>query len=250
MRINKFYKLIIAVAVSELAGVVGSFFTVSAIPNWYAGLVKPALNPPGWVFGPVWVALYFLMGISLWLIWSFEGTRDKTRNKTKALWLFAAQLALNAIWSPVFFGAHSIGGALAIIVLLWAAIVLTIFTFAKVSKMAAWLLVPYILWVSFAVYLNFSIWRLNYSRDSNGVFCTQEAKLCSDGSYVSRTGPDCDFTVCPKENLIRIFTPSVNGEITSPLLVSGEARGKKDNPSGLPEHDDALEMPVTSPKVL
>ncbi len=161
MKPSNTLKLVIAVAVSEFAGIIGSFVTSSEITTWYSGLTKPALNPPGWVFGPVWVILYFLMGISLWLVWSFDGARDKTRNKTKALWLFAAQLVLNAIWSPVFFGAHSIGGALAIIALLWAAIVLTIFTFAKVSKTAAWLLVPYILWVSFAVYLNFSIWVLN-----------------------------------------------------------------------------------------
>lgn len=149
-------KLIIAIAVSEMAGVIGAFFTTPSIPGWYAGIVKPAFNPPAWVFGPVWITLYALMGISLWLVW-----KSHSSEKKKAIWLFIVQLALNAIWSPIFFGANSIGNALAVIVLLWAAIVLTILVFKKISKPAAWLLVPYILWVSFAVYLNFSIWMLN-----------------------------------------------------------------------------------------
>ncbi|MDO8676454.1 MAG: TspO/MBR family protein [Candidatus Azambacteria bacterium] len=156
MKLNNTLKLIIAVVVSELAGIAGAFFTISAIPTWYSALTKPALNPPAWIFGPVWVALYFLMGVSLWLIW-----KSDSNEKNKALWLFVAQLALNAIWSPIFFGAHSIGSALAIIVLLWAAIVLTILIFKKISKTAAWLLLPYILWVSFACYLNYAIWALN-----------------------------------------------------------------------------------------
>ena len=164
MRLNNFSKLVIAIAVSGLAGVAGSLFTMPSIPTWYAGIVKPALNPPAWVFGPVWTILYLLMGISLWLVWSSYAKASDGRRKAlikRAIWLFMAQLALNAIWSPIFFGAQSIGNALAVIVLLWAAIVLTILIFKKISKTAAWLLVPYILWVSFAVYLNYSIWQLN-----------------------------------------------------------------------------------------
>lgn len=156
MRINNSFKLVIAVAVSELAGIAGSFFTISEIPTWYSTLTRPALNPPAWIFGPVWVTLYALMGISLWLVW-----KSNSGEKKRAIWLFIVQLALNAIWSPIFFGAHSIGNALAVIVLLWAAIVLTILIFKKISKPAAWLLVPYILWVSFAGYLNYAIWTLN-----------------------------------------------------------------------------------------
>lgn len=156
MKLNNTLKLIIAVAISELAGIAGSFFTVSAIPDWYASLEKPALNPPAWIFGPVWVSLYFLMGISLWLIWK-SGAAEKKR----AIWLFVVQLVLNAVWSPVFFGAHAIGSALIIIVLLWAAIVMNILIFSKISKIAAWLLVPYIVWVSFAAYLNYAFWILN-----------------------------------------------------------------------------------------
>ena len=156
MKLNNTLKLIVAVTVSELAGIVGSGFTSSSIQGWYSTLNKPALNPPSWLFGPVWVTLYALMGISLWLIW-----KSNAGEKKKAIGLFAIQLALNAIWSPVFFGAHSIGDALAILVLLWAAIVLTILVFKKVSKPAAWLLAPYIAWVSFALYLNLAIWTLN-----------------------------------------------------------------------------------------
>ena len=156
MRVNNIAKLLISIGVCELAGIAGSFFTVSSIPTWYSTLIKPALNPPAWIFGPVWVTLYALMGISLWLVW-----RSNSSEKRRAIWLFIVQLVLNAIWSPIFFGAHSISNALAVIVLLWAAIVLTILIFKRISKPAAWLLLPYILWVSFAAYLNFAIWILN-----------------------------------------------------------------------------------------
>ncbi len=156
MKINNTLKLIISIIVCELAGVAGSFFTVSAIPTWYSALHKPALNPPAWLFGPVWVTLYLLMGVSFWLIW-----KSNSSIKKKAIYLFIAQLVTNAIWSPVFFGLKSPGVALVIIVLLWVAIVLNILVFRKISRTAAWLLVPYLLWVSFATYLNFSIWMLN-----------------------------------------------------------------------------------------
>ncbi|MBI4158532.1 MAG: tryptophan-rich sensory protein [Candidatus Yanofskybacteria bacterium] len=156
MHINNPTKLLIAIGVSELAGILGSLFTISAIPSWYSTLTKPALNPPAWIFGPVWTTLYLLMGISLWLVW-----KSNSKEKSKAIWLFAVQLALNAIWSPIFFGAQSIGSALAVIILLWAAIVLTILIFKKISRTAGWLMVPYIRWVSFASYLNYSIWILN-----------------------------------------------------------------------------------------
>lgn len=156
MRVNSLAKLFIAVSVSEFVGILGSVFTISVIPTWYAALTKPALNPPAWIFGPVWTTLYLLMGISLWLIW-----KNDSKEKNRAIWLFAVQLALNAIWSPIFFGVQSVSSALAIIVLLWIAIVLTILMFRKISKTAAWLLVPYIAWVSFASYLNYMLWVLN-----------------------------------------------------------------------------------------
>ena len=158
MRINNFFKLVIAVGVSELAGIVGSVFTVSAIPNWYAGLTKPALNPPSWVFGPVWTALYALMGIAVFLVWRNGWEKKEVK---LALGVFGIQLFLNAIWSIIFFGLHSPGWALVDIAALWLAIVWTMFVFYKISKPAAYLLIPYLLWVSFASYLNYSIWILN-----------------------------------------------------------------------------------------
>ena len=150
--------MVIAIAVSELAGIIGSIFTVSAIPNWYSTLVKPALNPPSWVFGPVWTTLYALMGIAAWLVWKSGWERKEIK---VALGVFGIQLFLNAIWSIIFFGLQSPGWALVDIVVLWFAIVWTMFVFYKISKPAAYLLVPYILWVSFASYLNYSIWMLN-----------------------------------------------------------------------------------------
>ncbi len=158
MRVNNFFKLVIAIVVSELAGVIGSFFTISAIPTWYAGLIKPALNPPSWVFGPAWTTLYALMGIAAFLVWKIGWER---RDVKMALGVFSVQLFLNAIWSIIFFGLQSPGWALVDITLLWLAIVWTIVVFYKISRPAAWLLVPYILWVSFASYLNYSIWVLN-----------------------------------------------------------------------------------------
>ncbi|QQG46550.1 MAG: tryptophan-rich sensory protein [Candidatus Niyogibacteria bacterium] len=169
MKIGNILKLTIAIAVSELAGVIGSFFTVSSIPNWYAGLVKPALNPPAWVFGPAWTMLYALMGISLFLIWKINPSEARVGERRRAVTLFFIQLFLNAIWSIIFFGLHgstwltinNLGWALVDIILLWLAIVWTMVVFYKISRPAAYLLVPYLLWVSFAMYLNYAIWALN-----------------------------------------------------------------------------------------
>jgi translocator protein len=158
MRISNFSKLIITIGVSQFAGVIGSVFTVLAIPNWYSTLVKPALNPPSWVFGPVWTTLYALMGIAAWLVWKSGWERKEVKI---ALGLFSTQLFLNAIWSIIFFGLHGPGWALVDIAMLWLAIVWTMIVFYKISKPAAYLLVPYLLWVSFASYLNYSIWVLN-----------------------------------------------------------------------------------------
>ncbi|EKE07304.1 MAG: hypothetical protein ACD_18C00124G0001 [uncultured bacterium] len=158
MKIKNVHKLIISVIVSELAGLIGSLFTFSAIPNWYSTLEKPVLNPPNWIFGPVWTALYVLMGISAFLIWR-EGWKKK--EVKIALTIFGVQLFLNAIWSIIFFGLQSPAWAFLNIVLLWITIFWTIFAFFKISKLATFLLVPYILWVSFAGYLNLAIWLLN-----------------------------------------------------------------------------------------
>lgn len=158
MKINNFFKLIIAIVVSELAGVIGSIFTIPAIPNWYATLNKPTLNPPAWVFGPVWTTLYALMGIAAFLIWQKGWERKEVK---LALGTFCLQLFLNASWSIVFFGLQSPGLALLNILALWLAIVWTIIVFYRISLPAAYLLLPYILWTSFAAYLNYAIWILN-----------------------------------------------------------------------------------------
>jgi len=158
MKLNNFFKLVIAIVVSELAGIIGSIFTVSAIPSWYAGLAKPALNPPSWIFGPVWTTLYLLMGVAAFLVWRHGLERKEVKT---ALAIFGGQLVLNALWSIIFFGLKNPDAAFIEIVFLWLAILGTIIVFSKISRPAAFLLLPYILWVSFAAYLNYSIWILN-----------------------------------------------------------------------------------------
>lgn len=158
MKLNNTFKLFIAMIGSESAGIIGSVFTAPAIPGWYADLTKPALNPPAWVFGPVWTTLFALMGVAAFLVWKKGLDRKDARI---ALCLFIIQLVLNTLWSIIFFGLHSLGGALIEIIFLWLAILATIISFFNISKTAAWLLVPYLLWVSFATYLNAAIWVLN-----------------------------------------------------------------------------------------
>jgi tryptophan-rich sensory protein len=157
MKINNTFKLIISLIIPQLAGGIGSFFTISSVKDWYPVLVKPALNPPAWVFGPVWTTLFLLIGYALYLIW----TDASGKNKRLAYGSFVIQMVLNMLWSFIFFGLHSPGGALIEIVFLWLAILATIIAFVKISRLAAWLLAPYILWVSFAGYLNWAIWTLN-----------------------------------------------------------------------------------------
>lgn len=152
------FKLVAAIGVSELAGIIGSVFTAPAIEGWYAGIIQPELNPPSWVFGPVWTTLFALMGIAAFLVWK-KGLNH--RGVKIALGAFIFQLVLNTLWSIIFFGFQSPGAAFIEIIFLWLAILATIIAFAKVSKPAAWLLLPYILWVSFAAYLNYSIYVLN-----------------------------------------------------------------------------------------
>lgn len=158
MKNHSWFKLAIAIAVCELSGIVGSLFTVSAVREWYPMLVRPSFAPPSWVFGPVWTTLFALMGVAAWLVWE-KGVKRK--NIRAALGIFIVQLVLNTTWSILFFGLHTPGGALIEIGFLWVAIVASIVAFAKISKPAAWLLAPYILWVSFAAYLNYAFWMLN-----------------------------------------------------------------------------------------
>ena len=145
--------LIIPLAVGGISG----YFTVSAIPGWYQTIQKPSWNPPNWVFGPVWTTLYVLMGIAMYLIW----TQPRTEQRQRALYPNAAQLILNFFWSLIFFNLHAIGWALIEIIILWVVIVQTMFAYDRVYKPAAWLLLPYIVWVTFATILNGTIWWLN-----------------------------------------------------------------------------------------
>ena len=155
---NKFFKLAIAVVVAEAAGIIGAVFTTPAIPVWYATLVKPAFNPPAWVFGPVWTILYTLMGIAAYLIWQ-EGWQKK--QVKDALRTFGEQLLLNSLWSILFFGLKNPLLAFMEILLLWILIIATIMKFYRLNKWAAYLLLPYLLWVSFASMLNAAIVVLN-----------------------------------------------------------------------------------------
>ena len=149
-------KLIISLIIPQLAGAIGSLFTMDSISSWYTTLAKPDFTPPNYVFGPVWIILYFLMGISLYLVWT-----NKTLKSSKPLIIFGVQMFLNALWSIVFFGLESPMFGLLIIVTLWGIIALTIFSFWKISKPSAYILLPYITWVSIATYLNYGIWILN-----------------------------------------------------------------------------------------
>ena len=153
-------KLIAAILICEIAGLIGAVFTTPSIQGWYAALNKPDFTPPAWAFGPAWTTLYALMGIALYLVWKRRGA-GASADANKALFFFGIQLALNVLWSILFFGMHSPLYGLACIIALWAAIALTMLSFYRISRKAALILVPYLLWVSFAAILNFYIWRLN-----------------------------------------------------------------------------------------
>lgn len=193
-------RLFWSIVVCQLAGLIGALFTASAIPEWYGTLTKPDFAPPNWVFGPVWTVLYILMGLALFYVWQKLETSkgSNKRHIRNAIALFVTQLILNAAWSVIFFGLRSPGFAFAEIVAMWLFIAATMVAFSRISMRAVWLLVPYLLWVSFAGYLNFAVWQLSKSEPEE-VFCTQEAKQCPDGSYVGRQGPNCEFAACPGE---------------------------------------------------
>jgi len=158
MNMRKVLLLAGAVAVSFIPGIVGSLFTAPAIPTWYATLIKPPFNPPGWVFGPAWTILYLMMGIALFLVIK-DGLQ--WRQVRWAAAAFIAQLVLNGLWSYIFFGLRSPGWALAEITVLWVSIVLCLIGFFRISRAAGLLLVPYLGWVTFAAVLNGAIWTLN-----------------------------------------------------------------------------------------
>lgn len=156
-RVNPF-KLLVSVLLCQFAGTIGSVFTAPSLKNWYFLLEKPAFTLPSWIFFPAWFILYTLMGISFYLVWE-KGLQEQEAKM--GLLIFGIQLGLNVLWSFLFFGLKSPYYAFVEIILLWLAIFLTILKFRKISKIASYLLFPYILWVSFAMLLNYYIWILN-----------------------------------------------------------------------------------------
>lgn len=151
-------KLVIAILACEVIGFTSGLIGSAGMNVWFDNLQKPSWNPPNYLFGPVWTFLYALMGIALWLIWKNERPES---NKRSAYTVFALQLFLNFCWSIIFFRFHAPFFALIEILLLLAMILLTAYHFAKISKTAAYLLIPYVLWVSFASFLNYTLWSLN-----------------------------------------------------------------------------------------
>jgi tryptophan-rich sensory protein len=180
MNFNKTSRFLISIIICEFAGVIGSVFTAPEIGGWYKSLQKPSFNPPSWIFAPVWTLLFLLMGISFYLVWEKKwivknkiGTNKKAWNslsqefyngkfeKLNIILIFWLQLFLNVLWSVAFFGMNSPSTAFSVLLMLWISIVFTIINFYRVSKISAYLLIPYILWVSFAGILNFAILILN-----------------------------------------------------------------------------------------
>lgn len=155
------WKFIIAFMVCQAVGIIAGLLTQNEMSTWFSTLNKPSWNPPAYLFAPVWTLLYFLMGTSLWLIWK-NNTAPETQ-KMRAMVTFAFQLFLNFMWSILFFKCHSPALAFIDITLLTIAILVTIGRFARMSKLAAWLLLPYLLWVCFATLLNYRIWSMNMS---------------------------------------------------------------------------------------
>lgn len=151
-------KLVFSIGISEAAGIIGSIFTARSVRTWYQELARPSFSPPSWVFGPVWTLLYALMGTAAYMVYRYGTGRSDVRI---ALIAFGVQLALNLAWSFLFFGLQNPGVAFFEILAMWIAIAITIVLFYRVSVPAALLMLPYLAWVSFASYLNYSIWKLN-----------------------------------------------------------------------------------------
>lgn len=152
--------LVVAVVATELVGASGAIFTSMGLESWYPTLESPELAPPNWVFAPVWTTLFLLMGVAVWLAWR-EATGERARSARFAIALYVVHFLVNVAWSAVFFGGQSLLGGLVVIGVLWLFIVATILAFGRVDRRAAVLLVPYLLWVSFAGYLNYAFWALN-----------------------------------------------------------------------------------------
>lgn len=151
-------KLFLSIVICMLPGIAGVLFDSGLVNGWYQSISKPSFNPPNSIFGPVWTVLYLMMGISMFLVWK-EGLNNKSVRT--AFIIFIIQLVFNAAWSIVFFGAQSIAGGMIVIIILWILILICIIRFLKISRVAGMLLIPYLLWVSFASVLNFFILKLN-----------------------------------------------------------------------------------------
>ena len=158
MKIIDTAKLSASILVCCMVGFASSFFTRASVDTWYVTLQKPGFTPPGWVFGPAWTVLYILMATAAFLLWQ---KAEPGRTVRIALALYFVQLGLNALWTPLFFGLHLLFPALVEIVLLWLAIALTVLAFARIATLPALLLVPYLLWTTFATVLNAALWILN-----------------------------------------------------------------------------------------
>ncbi len=152
--------LVFWVGLCVLVGLISGLLTRREIPGWYASLRKPSFNPPNWIFGPIWTALYILMGVAAWFVWS----QPVSQLRTYAIAWFVIQLTLNFFWSLIFFRWHAIAGALGELGFLWLAILATMVLFWELHPLAGWLLAPYLAWVSFATALNLGILRLNRNR--------------------------------------------------------------------------------------
>ncbi|WP_096390508.1 TspO/MBR family protein [Halopenitus persicus] len=151
--------LVFAILTVEIVGASGSIFTIQSLSTWYDTIQRPMIAPPNWIFGPVWTTLFALIGVALWLVW--RQTESSPREARIAFGVFVVHFVFNLGWSAVFFGLQEIGWGLAVIGLLWLLIVTTMWAFDRVDRRAALLLVPYLLWVSFAAYLNYRFWVLN-----------------------------------------------------------------------------------------
>jgi tryptophan-rich sensory protein len=153
-KVNQWLALAGFIAVCLAVGALGGYATASPVTDWYPTLRKPSWNPPNWLFGPVWTTLYIMMAAAAWLVWR----RGQSR---AAMILFFTQLALNLAWSFLFFGVRSPWLGLVGVVILWLALLATVIVFFQRDRLAGWLMLPYLAWVSFAAFLNFTIWQLN-----------------------------------------------------------------------------------------
>jgi tryptophan-rich sensory protein len=159
--ISHLFSLLVSILLAQLAGLLGSIFTIPNIPTWYQTLNKPFFLPPSWLFAPVWTTLFLLMGVAAWLIWRQRETTKSPQEVHQTLLVYAGQLLLNVAWSMIFFGWHQPWLAFIEIIILWLTIVWTILLFYRLNRLAAWLLLPYLGWVSFASVLTYAIAHLN-----------------------------------------------------------------------------------------